>query len=138
MEVLVYDEDDRRYVPLAVALLAAVLGVAIVGGLGYALGQEPQSEALSTVTEPQAATVPEPPACAAAVEQADAAFSLAAQLDAALAQHASVLNDLLGERVTRQELLDGAVAPLAVTTQDRVTFLNAVGAYEQARAACLE
>lgn len=136
MEVLVYDEDDRRYVPLAVALLAALLGMAIVGGLGYVLGQEPQSEALSSVTEPQAATVPQP-ACVSAVERADAAFSLAARLDAGLAEHASVLDDLLEERSTPQELPDGAVPPVAVTTEDRLAFLEAVRSYEQARAGCL-
>lgn len=137
MDLVVYDESDKRFVPLAVALLGALLGMGVVGGLGYALGQEPPAEALSAVTEPQAATVPEP-ACQSVVERADAALGLGAGLNASLAQQASALDDLLSGRVTPPQAQAGPVTPLDVTTEQRQAFLDAVRDYEQARAGCLE
>jgi hypothetical protein len=110
------------------------MGMVIVGGVGYGLGREPQSESLSAVSVPQAATVPEP-VCADVVERADAALRLGAQLDASLSQQSSVLDDLLSERSTRQQVV-GTVPPLAVLTAERQAFLDAVRDYEQARAGC--
>lgn len=137
MDLVVYDESDKRFVPLAVALLGALLGMGLVGGLGYALGQQRPSEELSAVTEPQAATVPQP-ACQSVVARADTALGLGARLDASLAQQASVLDDLLSGRVTPPQAQAGPVTPLAVTTEQRQAFLDAVRDYEQARAGCLE
>jgi len=39
VDVVVYDEENKRYTPLLVALCATVLGATIVGGLSYELGR---------------------------------------------------------------------------------------------------
>lgn len=133
-----YDEKDRRYVPLLVALCTALLLAAVVGGLGYGLGkgqgQEPAQ--LSGVTEPQAGSA-EPPPCGPAIEGADAALGLGARLDAALAQHSSVLDDLRTARATPEQVLE-RIPALGATTEQRQAFLDAVRDYEQARSGCLQ
>jgi len=137
VDVVVYDDEDKRYVPLLVALGSAALVATVIGGLTYELGrsQPVESQPLSSVTEPQAAASEEP-ACASAVEQADAALAIGERLERSLADQTSLVDELLAERATSEQVLDQALPPLTASAKDRQAFLQAVAAYRQAQDEC--
>jgi hypothetical protein len=137
VDVVVYDDRDKRYVPLLVALGSAALAATIVGGLTYELGrsQSVESQPLSSVTEPQAAAL-EDPTCASSVERADAAVAIGERLERSLAEQTSLMDELLARRATSEQVLDQALPPLTASAKDRQAFLQAVTAYRQAQDEC--
>jgi hypothetical protein len=140
VDVLVYDDNDRRYVPLLVALSSALLAGLVIGGVGFGLGRSNPIQPVSGVTEPQAAQGQSPVAaestCAALVERADAALGVGARLETALAEQTSVMDELLAQRASSEQVLDRALPPLTAAAKDRQAFLAAVTAYQDARASC--
>jgi hypothetical protein len=182
VDLVVYDDKEQRYVPLPVALCAALLAALVVGGLTFQLARsqagaaepqagvsqpqagvsEPQagvSEPQAGVSEPQAgvsepqAGVSEPQAgvtdpqadpgepgatCAPAIQRADAALELGDRLAGSLSEQTSLMDELLAERATADQVLDRALPPLTTGAKDRQAFLEALTAYQQARAECPE
>jgi len=135
VDLLVYDDEDRRYVPALVAMGAVVLVALVVGAVVFLLGRTQSVEPLSGVTEPQAAVV-EQPSCASALELADAALELGDQLERSLSEQTSLVDELLARRATAEQVLDEALPPLTAGAKDRRVFLESVTAYQQARADC--
>ena len=144
MDLVVYDDRDQRYVPLLVALALALVTAALVGGLAFLLGREPAVPAapLSAVSAPRSGlSAPQAGArdetgCTAAFEQAQAALRLATRMEGALDEQTRRMDDLLAERLTREQVLDRSLPPLTAAAKDRRAFLDAVSTFEQARAAC--
>lgn len=136
MDLVVYDERDRRYVPLLVALGAAVIAGMVLGGIAYEAGRARPVERVGGVSEPAAGTREEQ-ACTAALERADAALAVGSRLEVTLQEQSAVMDDLLAGRVTRQQALDRAVPPLTLAAADRRAFLEAVTTYRTTRDACL-
>jgi hypothetical protein len=143
VDVVVYDDMDKRYVPLLVAIGSALLAAMIVGGLSYELGRSEPSAPLSSVSESQDGGVTEPqagsaadPTCSAAVERADAAVAIGERLERSLAGQTSLMDELLAGRATSEQVLDEALPPLTASAKDRQAFLEAVTAYREARADC--
>jgi hypothetical protein len=137
VDLLVYDDEDQRYVPMLVAICGAVIGAMIIGGLGYYFGQARpvrSADPIVAVTEPAAAR--QSSECAAAIERADGALTVATRLEGALREQTSVMDDLLAERVSREQALDRSLPPLTNAAKDRQAFLQAVATYERSRAAC--
>lgn len=135
VDLLVYDDEDRRYVPALVALGGVVLAALVVGAVVFLLGRTQSAEPLGGVTAPQAAVVDEP-TCGPALERADAALELGDRLERSLSEQTSLMDELLARRATAEQVLDQALPPLTAGAKDRQEFLEAVTAYQQARADC--
>ena len=154
MDLVVYDDKEQRYVPLPVALCAALLAALVVGGLTFQLARsqagaaEPQagvsqpqagvSEPQAGVTDPQADPGEPGATCAPAIQRADAALELGDRLAGSLSEQTSLMDELLAERATADQVLDRALPPLTTGAKDRQAFLEALTAYQQARAECPE
>ena len=154
MDLVVYDDKEQRYVPLPVALCAALLAALVVGGLTFQLARsqagaaEPQagvsqpqagvSEPQAGVTDPQADPGEPGATCAPAIQRADAALELGDRLAGSLSEQTSLMDELLARRATANEVLDRALPPLTTGAKDRQAFLEALTAYQQARAECPE
>lgn len=137
MDVVVYDDEDKRYVPLLVATLAVLLAALLVGALAFQLGRSGSAEPLGAVTAPQpAATAQRDPACDPAIERADAALELGDRLARSLSEQTSLMDELLASRATAEQVLDRSLPPLTAGAKDRQAFLAAMTAYSQARAEC--
>lgn len=134
MDVLVYDDDDRRYVPAFVAMLGVLLVALVAGALVFFLSRARPVEQFGGVTEPQAAAAQ--PTCAPALERADAALEVAARLESSLGRQTALVDDLLAKRATAEQVLDKALPQLTAGATDRQEFLDAVTAYQQVRAQC--
>ena len=135
-----YDDEDRRYVPVLVALCGALLVALAFGALAFVLGraqpvEQVGSEQVSGVTAPQAAVVDQPD-CGPALERADAVLELGNQLEKALAEQTALVDELLAGRASAEQVLDQALPPLTKIAKDRQGFLDAVTAYQQARVDC--
>jgi hypothetical protein len=135
VDLLVYDDEDRRYVPALVALGGALLVALVIGTLAFFLGRTEPAESLSGVSPPQAA-VQEESTCAPALQEADEALALANRLEIALREQTAVMDDLLAKRLTEAQALDRALPRLTAGAKDRQAFLDAVTTYRQAREAC--
>jgi hypothetical protein len=141
VDVVVYDDADKRYVPLLVAAVLALLAGLVIGGLSYELGRRQPGPQLGAagpvggVSEPQAAARADD-ACVPAVERAQAALDIATRLSGALEEQTSVMDELLADRVTQSQALDRSLPVLTTAAKDRQEFADALTAYEQARAAC--
>jgi hypothetical protein len=135
VDLLVYDDEDKRYVPALVALGGALLVALVIGTLAFFLGRTPPAEPVGGVTSPQAGSQ-QPSSCQAALEQAEAALTLATRLETALREQTSVMDELLARRLTQEQALDRALPPLTAGAKDRQAFLDAVTTYRQAREAC--
>ena len=72
--------------------------------------------------------------CALALQRADVALELGDRLERSLFEPASLVDELLAARATADEVLDRALPPLTAGAKDRQAFLEALTAYEQARA----
>lgn len=139
MDVVVYDDRDQRYVPLLVSLVATLLVATLVGGLVYFLGRQPAaaSPPASGVSAPQAGVQETAVAdCRPALERAETALGIATRLEGALGTHTAVMDELLAERLTREQVLDRSLPALTATAKDRQAYLAAVTAYQEARAEC--
>lgn len=136
MDLVVYDDREQRYVPLLVALCAALLVGVLVAGLAFFLARDEPAEQLGQVTPPQAGAQQEPTSCAAALEEADAALAIATRLELALTEQTRVMDELLARRLTEQQALDRALPPLTGAAKDRQALRDAMTTYRQAREAC--
>lgn len=134
MDLLVYDDEDQRYIPALVALCGALLVALVIGALAFFLGRSEPVEQFSGVTEPQAAVGQ--PTCTPALERADAALEIAARLEVSLAEQTTLMDELLASRATAEQVLDQALPQLTAGAIDRQRFLDAITAYQQARADC--
>ena len=122
MDLVVYDDDEKRYVPWAVALAAVLLVAVLTAGLTFLLARQPSGaqdeKAVGGVSSPEPATAPTAsvtgspapsaapppvgptpaPVCEAALLSADAALERAVALDDALGRHTEIVDELLAER----------------------------------------
>ena len=151
MDLVVYDDDEKRYVPWAVALTAALLVALLTAGLTFLLargasGDEAQ-QAVGGQSSPEPATAPTAdapsgtgptpaPACEAALLRADAALQRSAAVEQALADHTAIMDELLAERITAQQALDRTLPVLTDGATERRRLEEALAAYQDARAEC--
>lgn len=143
VDLLVYDDEDQRYVPVLVALCGALLVALLFGTAAFLFGRgQPvesptaMTQTQGSVTEPQTAAVEDERACEAAIERADAALDVGGRLEQSLSEQTSLMDDLLARRAPADQVLDRAVPPLTQSAKDRAAFQEALTAYEQARADC--
>ncbi len=164
MDLVVYDDDEKRYVPWAVALAAVLLVALLTALLTFLLARRASGseaeQAVGGVSAPEPATAPtdtasptasaappspaapaavEPapaPGCVAALLRADAALERSVAVDEALAQHTAIMDELLAERITPQEALDRTLPVLTDGSTERRRFEEAVTAYQEARQEC--
>lgn len=163
MDLVVYDDDEKRYVPWAVALVAVLLVALLTAGLTFLLARQAagsQEQPISSIGAPQPATAPSagaseqqspspvsppPPttrsespsqACVAALEQADAAVRQALGVEQALADHTAIMDELLAERITAEQALDQTLPVLTSGATERGRLEEAVAAYQATRADC--
>lgn len=154
MDVVVYDEQDRRYVPALLVLLlvagAAVLAAAVAllvlrSPAGASSARSPASPGGVTApsasasptlgqSDPQAATTDG--TCAQALADADRALDRAGDLDRELAAHTEVLDDLLAKRTDAAGVLDRSLPVLTEAATDRLRFAEELKAYRAARKTC--
>ena len=160
MDLVVYDDDEKRYVPWAVALAALLLVALLTAGLTFLLArqasgaQEPQ--AVGGVTSPEPATAPSSaapsaapsaagsapagptaaPGCEAALLRADAVLTRAEAVEQALADHTAIVDELLAERITADQALDQSLPVLTDGATARRQLEQARTAYDQAREDC--
>jgi hypothetical protein len=136
VDLLVYDDRDRRYVPVLVALLGLLIWAMIIGGLAYYLGQtRPVSSGgqIVSVTKPQPGAREQ---CASAIEEADSALAAASRLEGALRDQTTVMDDVLARRVSNDQALDRLLPRLTTAAKDRQAFVDALASYQEVRAAC--
>ena len=152
MEVLVYDEEDRRYVPLVAALVLALIVAVVSAGLALLLGTRADAApgraaapAAAQTTAPSPAVSPPPvptgdaeadQACTVLAERADVALERSRRLVAALEAHTRVMDELLAGRLTAQQALDRDLPTMTQSASDRAQFADELAAYERARSAC--
>ena len=135
MDLLVYDYEGRRYVPAVAALCGAAILAAVIAVLAYFLVPNQPVRPISGVTALQAAGV-EQSTCVPALKRADAALALGDQLEQSLAEQTSLVDELLAQRATAEQVLDQALPPLTKIAKDRQGFLDAVTVCQQARVDC--
>lgn len=166
MDLVVYDDDERRYVPWAVALSALAVVAVLAAGAAFLLGrQSSEDAALSGVDAPEAATAPSPaeepvvptsvppvspdpevsppvaaptstPACAQALLQADAALERSIAIEKALAEQTRVMDELLAQRVSTEQALDEMLPVLTEAATDRKRFREQIVELEGTREDC--
>jgi len=166
VDLVVYDDDEKRYVPWAVALAAALLVAVLTAVLTFVLARQasgsegsqslagvgspepataptatPAPSATSAVTSPPTGASPEAgltssPACTTALLRADAALERSKALDEALTQHTQIIDELLAQRITADEALDRALPVLTDGATERSGFEQDLTAYSQAREQC--
>ena len=164
MDLVVYDDDEKRYVPWAVALAAVLLVALLTALVTFLLARQASGaedpEQVGGVSSPAPATAPSAtpsataaasaqpssappvagptanPACEAALLRADAALTRAEAVEQALADHTAIIDELLAERIDAQEALDRALPVLTDGATARSQLEEAVTAYEQSREEC--
>lgn len=142
MDLVVYDDDEKRYVPWAVALAGVLLVALVTAGLTFALARQASGaqgeQAVGGVTSPVPATSPAAtsPACAAALRRADEALERAGALGEALGQHTEIMDELLAERIDAQEALDRTLPVLTDGATERRRFEQDVSGYSASRGDC--
>ena len=165
MDLVVYDDDEKRYVPWAVALAAVLLVAVLTAVLTFVLARQATGDegtsAVGGVGTPEPATAPsaspsggapsepaaagtrapvaEPtsdPACVDALLQADAALERAVAVDEALTRHTEIMDELLAERIDAQEALDRTLPVLTEGATERRRFQQDLSAYSQSRQEC--
>lgn len=161
MELIGYDDDDRRYVPLIVSVAAVVLTGVLAAGITFLLVSSSQAaqpdglSALQTATaqasptasaeEPAEPTGPEAEpaeaaseACTTALVRADAVAQRSTALEQALAEHTRIMDELLAERLTAEQALDETLPVLTRGATERDRFQDELAAYESSRGACTD
>jgi hypothetical protein len=144
VDVVVYDEEDRRYVPLVFVLLLALL-LAVLAVLATGLALRGGSEAAASgaaiprqqTSSDQAGTVVQPSGdCLAALERGDTTVARAERLESELKAHTEAMDDLLAKRITADQLVDRSLPVLTESATDRRRFAEELKAYQAARRAC--
>ena len=156
MDLVVYDDDEKRYVPWAVALGAALLLALLVAVLTFFLarqasgdeGEQPvrgvssgepatrPSEAPSAASPSSTAAPAAAPACEAALQGADAVLERSVAVDEALAEHTGIMDELLAERITADQALDRTLPVLTDGATERRRLEEAIAAYRASREEC--
>jgi hypothetical protein len=161
VDLVVYDDDEKRYVPWAVALAALLLVALVTAALTYVLARQAsgdeEDQPLGGIASQQPATAPSAapaappsgdaggapaveatpaPACVAALLRADAVLERAAQVDAALSEHTAIMDDLLAERIDTEEALDRTLPVLTDGSTDRRELEESLAAYAEVREGC--
>ncbi len=146
MDVVVYDDEDRRYVPAHVTLLFGVLVALLAVGLTVLFTGHRTADPVPLVqpapvvgsSDPQAGEAqPAPePACTQALAQGDAALQRAKAISSALGAQTSAVDDLLARRITREQLLARSLPVLTASATDRTRFAQELATYERSRAGC--
>ena len=145
MDLVVYDDDEKRYVPWAVALAGVLLVALVTAGLTFLLARQAsgqsQEQAVggsaspAPASAPSAGSSPAPP-CVEALQRADAALERSASLDEALAEHTSIMDELLAERIDAAQALDRALPVLTEGATQRERFEQELSAYTASREQC--
>jgi hypothetical protein len=161
MDLVVYDDDEHRYVPWAVALTALAVVAVLAAVVAFLVGrQSSETQAVGGVSAPQAVTAPSQerseapssaagpsasspaavpagtPACAEALAQADAALQRSVAIEQALAEQTRVMDELLAERVSTPQALDEVLPVLTDGATERKRFRELMVEYEQLRESC--
>ena len=158
MDLVAYDDNDRRYVPLILSVAAVVLTGLLAAGTTFLLARSPQFEPPDGLRAPQAASstdeaspsasagTPTGPtaapdestsaACATALAQADALAQRSTALEQALADHTRIMDELLAERLTAEQALDETLPVLTRGATERDRFRDELAAYQSSRGAC--
>ena len=151
MELVVYDDDDRPYVPWRVVISALLVLAAVVGTLTFLLGRSVSTaDEITGVGVPEPATAPSAaagtaspeadtsarPTCFGALAQADATLERAQQIERALAEHTRLMDELIAQRLEAEQLVDQSLPVLTRGATERRRFAEELQAYELARQAC--
>ncbi len=148
MDVVVYDEEDRRYVPLVGVLVLALVVAALTAGVSLLLLRD-SGEAGAATPPPAAVSRPQPGsvdptlgtgdsgACQEAVQRADVVVRRSERIADALASHTRVMDDLLAGRTTAQQALDRDLPALTEGATDRERLAEERAAYQRSRDACV-
>lgn len=141
MQVVVYDEEDRRYVPVLLVGLLVVL-VAVLSAVLARSVADPPARAGAPVAAPSRGTS-EPQAgtsldeqCVAALQRADAALERGTRLGSALAKHTAVVDDQLAGRLSAEKALQRQLPLLTTASTERRLYADDLAAYRAARSAC--
>ncbi|GAA2725128.1 hypothetical protein [Cellulomonas aerilata] len=156
MDLVVYDDDDRRYVPWWASIAAVVLTGVLAAGITFAFARS-QPEQVGEPGDPQVArsadaappstaspapTQTEVPgdaagsACATALAWADAVAQRSTALDQALADHTRIMDELLAQRLTTEQALDQTLPVLTRGATERDRLEDELAAYRSSREAC--
>lgn len=141
MDLIVYDDEDRRYLPAYLAVLLAVVMIVVGAGAALVLRPEPQATVIGGSPDPQAATLPEDageaPACVDdALRRADALLEQSRRLSGSLADDTVLLNRLRVGLTTTPDAVDQTVEALGRSCPERERLMDEAAAYEQARSDC--
>jgi hypothetical protein len=155
VDLVVYDDEERRYVPWRTSVAAVVVTGLLAAGLTLAFARSPQTEQPGDDGGPRAVTSSETPtptptptgttgtpsatpsdACATALASADAVAARSAALEQFLAEHTRIMDDLLAQRVTTEQALDQTLPVLTRAATQRDFFEDELAAYRSSRAAC--
>ena len=151
MDLLVYDDDDHRYVPWGVGLAALLLVAAVVGAVTFLLGRSAAgSEDIGAVSRPEAATAPSvfpspsaapsaspaADACSEALGAADAALERSQALAQRLAEHTRIMDQVLAQRLGAEQGVQRTLPVLTSAATDRRLFTEELETYEKARRDC--
>jgi hypothetical protein len=153
VDLVVSDDDARRYVPWRTSVGAVVVTGLLAAGLTFGFARSPQPDqpgaagATQAVTSSDAAS-PTPTettgapgatpsdACATALASADSVAQRSLALEQALAEHTRIMDDLLAQRVTTEQALDDALPVLTRAASERDRFEDELAAYRSSRSAC--
>jgi hypothetical protein len=163
VDLVVYDDDEQRYVPWRVALVALLLAALLTAALTFLLVRQASGaqdqQAVGGVSSPEPATAPsetpssaptsaaptsaapvaaptQDPSCRDALLQADAALERSVAIDEALTKHTQIIDELLAERIDAQAALDQSLPVLTDGATERRRFQQDLQAYSQARQEC--
>ncbi len=164
MDLVVYDDDDHRYVPWLVSIAAVLAAAVLAAGVTFLLARQGSADELSGSTggvaatapsaqaspeaaddataEPSAAPSAAPPTvgvsadCREALDQADLALETSVALEQALAAQTRVMDDLLASRLTTAQALDQSLPVLTRAATDRRQFAAELSAFRASRQGC--
>lgn len=151
MDLLVYDEDDQRYVPWTVAAVAVVVAVVLAAGLSFLAARAAADPTGSSSSQAGGGAAPGPvpqgiqgpsgdqaptQACSDALRRADVVLERSSRLEQALAEQTRVMDELLAQRLSPVEAQDQALAGLTEAAADRQRFAEELTDYQDARTTC--
>jgi hypothetical protein len=159
VDLVVYDDEERRYVPWRTSVAAVVVTGLLAAGLTLAFARSPQTEQPGDDGDPRAVTSSEEPsptptptptgatgtpsatpsdACVTALAGADAVAARSAALEQFLTEHTRIMDDLLAQRITTDQALAQTLPVLTRAATQLDFFEDELAAYRSSRAACTE
>jgi hypothetical protein len=150
VDLVVYDDDEKRYVPWLVALAAVLLVALVTAGVTFLLARQASGTDgadLGGLTSPAPASAPPSASpsgggtaasasCLTALLRADEALERSVAVEQALTEHTGIVDELLAERITLEQALERALPVLTAGATERQAFEEQLAAYTQAREAC--